>query len=489
MIRTTGNHIRHSLTAQVCLWVVGFVAILLVASLYVMFRHAKSTIYREAMEKAHQTLRTTELRIDNTLNDIETATRSMHWYVEHHLNQPEIMDSLCRQMVLMNPHVRGCAVAFEPDFYPQYGTYHEVYAYRTNNDSTQIRVVINSGRQPYTHEKWYFEPLHHNDAIWIDPYIIGKKGNETVVTSFGMPLHDAAGRLVGVISVDISMKWFADLILAMTPFPRSHAAVMNSEGRYIIHTDSTLQEHQAFMQEAYDKTGSEAHLAALSMRTGLAGHSLIHMAGEANLIFYRPFESTGWSVVIVCPESDVNGTYLNLLRTTIVISLIGLLLVVAFCILVSHRQLRPLQYLIGASNRMSDGCYDASVEESHRTDEVGYVQNTFRQMQQSIGTHISHISHLSEVLRQRNTALQQAYEQAREAERMKDAVIFNVSNRMGHPVKTIGTIVGRFRQHILSMDAEQCRQASEEIMHHTHATTELLGQLLDIADRKEDTTK
>ena len=88
-----------------------------------MFHHAHQAIHREAMEKARQTLCTTELRIDNTLNDVETATRSMHWYVEHHLDQPELMDSLCRQMVAMNPHVQGCAVAFEPGFYPQYGTY------------------------------------------------------------------------------------------------------------------------------------------------------------------------------------------------------------------------------------------------------------------------------------------------------------------------------------------------------------------------------
>ena len=162
MIRRTGNQIRHSLTVQVCLWVVGFVAVLLVVFLYTMFHHAHETINREAMEKARQTLCTTELRIDNTLSDVETATRSMHWFVEHHLDQPELMDSVCRQVVAMNPQVQGCAVAFEPGLYPQYGTYHEVYAYRSKN-SNEINVALNSGKQPYTHQKWYFEPLHHGE--------------------------------------------------------------------------------------------------------------------------------------------------------------------------------------------------------------------------------------------------------------------------------------------------------------------------------------
>lgn len=73
MIRRTGNRIRYSLTAQVSLWVVGFAVVLFVAALLVMSHYARQGIYREAMEKAQQTLRTTELRIDNTLNEVETA--------------------------------------------------------------------------------------------------------------------------------------------------------------------------------------------------------------------------------------------------------------------------------------------------------------------------------------------------------------------------------------------------------------------------------
>ncbi|MBQ6966164.1 MAG: hypothetical protein IJP82_10855 [Bacteroidaceae bacterium] len=486
MIRRTGNHIRHSLTAQICLWVVSFVAILLVASLYAMFHHAHKAINREAMEKAQQTLRTTELRIDNTLNDVETAARNMHWYVEHHLDQPELMDSLCRQIVVMNPHIQGCAVAFEPGIYPQYGTYHEVYAYRSHEDTTKIRTAINSGKQPYTHQKWYFVPLHQGEPIWIDPYLDGDQGEMSYITSFGMPLHDSEGNPVGVLSVDISMKWFADLILSLRPFPDSHATVMGSDGQLIIHPDSTLEEHQAFFGEAYNNVTSEGHLATISMKTGHAGHSLIHINGEPNFIFYHPFESTGWSVAIVCPESDIYSAYRYLQSSTLIISLIGLLAVVVFCIFISHRQLVPLQHLVDASNNMADGHYEAFVKESHRDDEVGYVQNMFRQMQQNISTHITHISKLTEMLRQRNIDLQQAYEQAREASRIKDAIIKNVSDRMGHTVKAIGVIVNDVRQRILTMDANECHKMSERIQIHTETTKELLGQLLDIAERKEE---
>lgn len=485
MKRLTEKQSRNSLTTQIVLWVVGFVSVLFVTALFVMFHHARQSIYQEAMEKARQTLRTIELRIDNTLSEVETATRSMQWTIEKRLDQPEIMDSLCRQLMSSNPHIMGCAIAFEPGVYPKYGTFYGVYAYRSHADSTKIRTAVNSGRQPYTREKWYFIPLHNEAPIWIDPYIDQEQGEGSLITSYGMPLRNKEGELVGVLSAHISMKWFADLILSLRPFPNSHATVMSTDGHLIIHPENTLKEHEAFFNEAYSDVTSDGHLAAISMKTGHAGHSAMHVDGKPNFIFYHPFENAGWSVAIVCPESDVFSSYNSLLRYTLVISLTGLVLLALFCLFISHRQLRPLQRLVDEARSMAEGRLDVPVEESHRTDEVGYVQNTFLQMQQSIGQHIANITYLTGVLQQRNTDLKLAYEQAREADRMKDAVILNMSDRMEQSVKGIHATVGDFRQHVADMNADECRQMAEKIRRYTETTTDLLGNLLDIADRKK----
>ena len=486
MKRLTEKQSRHSLTTQIVVWVVGFVSVLFVTALFIMFHYARESIYQEAMEKARQTLRTTELRIDNTLNEVETATRSMHWTIEKRLNRPEIMDSLCRQLLRVNPHIQSCTIAFEPGVYPQYGIYHEVYAHRNPNDSTQIDITINGGKQLYTREKWYFTPLHLEKPIWIDPYVDIEHGETSIITSYGMPLRDKNGELVGVLSSHISMKWFADLVLSLKPFPNSHASVMGTDGHLIIHPDSTLEEHEAFFQEAFNNPTSQAHLAAISMKTGHIGHNEITMGDKHGFIFYHPFENAGWSVSIVCPESDIFSSYDALLWLTIIISLIGLLLLGLFCFFISHFKLKPLQQLVDTARQMAEGQLDAPVEESHRDDEVGYVQNTFRQMQQSIGQHIAHITQLTDVLRQRNDDLKLAYEQAREADRMKDAVIMNMSDRMEQSVKAIHATVDDFRQHIADMDANECRHMAEKIGTHTETTTELLGNLLDIADRKKE---
>ena len=261
---------------------------------------------------------------------------------------------------------------------------------------------------------------------------------------------------------------------------------MGTDGHLIIHPDSTLKAHEAFFAEAFKDPTNNGHLAAISMKTGLIGHSEITLGGKESFIFYHPFENAGWSVSIVCPESDIFGSYDSLLRLTVIISLIGLLLLGLFCFFISHFQLKPLQHLVDTARRMADGQLGEPVRESRRTDEVGYVQNTFRQMQQNIQQHIADINHLTDVLRQRNDDLKLAYEQTREADRMKDAVILNMSDRMEQSVKAIHAIVGDFRQHVSEMDAEECRQMADKIQKHTEITTELLGNLLSVADQKEE---
>jgi K+-sensing histidine kinase KdpD len=61
-----------------------------------------------------------------------------------------------------------------------------------------------------------------------------------------------------------------------------------------------------------------------------------------------------------------------------------------------------------------------------------------------------------------------------------------MSDRMEQSVKAIHATVDDFRQHIADMDANECRQMADKIQKHSEITTELLGNLLDIADKKEE---
>ena len=50
MKRLTEKHSRNSLTTRMVVWVVGFVSVLFVTALFIMFHYARQSIYQEAME-------------------------------------------------------------------------------------------------------------------------------------------------------------------------------------------------------------------------------------------------------------------------------------------------------------------------------------------------------------------------------------------------------------------------------------------------------
>ena len=53
MKRLTEKQSRHSLTTQVVTWVVGFVSVLFVTALFIMFYYARQSIYQEAAHRQH----------------------------------------------------------------------------------------------------------------------------------------------------------------------------------------------------------------------------------------------------------------------------------------------------------------------------------------------------------------------------------------------------------------------------------------------------
>ena len=101
------------MSVRLSLWVVTFVAVLLVATLTVMYHFSYQAVKEEAVAKAMLTLDRTVLAIDNVLVKVEVAGRMMRWDMERHLNDPKALSRDCRKMIEDNPMLIGCAIAMD----------------------------------------------------------------------------------------------------------------------------------------------------------------------------------------------------------------------------------------------------------------------------------------------------------------------------------------------------------------------------------------
>ena len=476
-----------SLTLSLSFWVVSIVALLFLATLTVMFHFSLQAVKEEALAKASETLDGTVKRIDNELHKVEVASVGFHWSVEHHLDSPEAIRKYCRQIVENNPLVMGCAIGLEPYFYGSQEKEFFTYAYRNDNGSGmqsekqtvfQIDQHINGS---YMEQDWYQITKEQDAPCWIKSH---KVEGIVAVGTYCLPLHDAKGRLVGIMAAGISLDNFSQTILETKPFPNSYCAMIGRKGTYIVHPDTT----KLHRLTVYDLPGakSDDRLTDLfrSMMAGESGYKSVTLNGQESYVFYMPFHSKGWIAAIVCPKSDVLGASERLQKAVAAITVAGVLGLLLFCMFVITKSLAPLKLLAEKVRRLSEGHYDEPIPDSTRGDEIGSLQNSFQAMQQSIARYVGDISQMNNVLKESNEALHAAYEQAQEADHVKNAFIGSMTDQMVRPVEMIEEMVGDVDRNFKQIDGQEMNLLVERLHQQTTIVTSLLDSMLEVSQRK-----
>ena len=123
-----------------------------------MFHYSHNAIEKESLAKAEQMLNGKAMYIENQMHRVEVATRNMHWNVERHLDDPNAMETYCGELVMSNPNVVGCAIAFAPNFYPEKGEFYTTYVYRDEEESDFVMM---------THDPFVIEPDLYDDNDYV----------------------------------------------------------------------------------------------------------------------------------------------------------------------------------------------------------------------------------------------------------------------------------------------------------------------------------
>ena len=437
-------------------------------------------------------------QVDNVLLSVEQSAGNIYWDLLTHLNESERMFLYSRKMVETNPYVAGCAIAFEPDYYQERGRYFMAYVHHVNKDkletvSSEIIQAETFGNVPYPEQIWYSKPVETGRPCWINPLKNDQAEGEAIIT-FSLPIYAQGGKVIGVLAVDLSLSLLSDIVLSAKPSPNSYATLLGSDGSFIVHPDSEKVLHKTiYMSDSY-QTNKELREAEDAMVAGETGYKHFRLDGTDNYVFYKPFiradvpgrsmERTGWSVGIIYPEDDIFGDYNQLLYMVIAIALVGLVLLMTGCQMITHRCLLPLRMLAKSSQRIAEGHYDEPVPDSHQWDEVGRLQDHFQQMQQALSVHIGELERLTTELRERNVVLAGAYEQAKDADRVKTAFLHNMTDQMIKPVSVIQSSVNMLCEHRQDMDQQEANKTEETIQEQGKIVTKLLNDLLDVSQEK-----
>lgn len=495
---TLHNILQGRLSFRLSLRVVAAVGVLLVASMLVMLHYSRKSIREETLYKAAHTLDATVMHIDNILLSVEQTTGNIFFGLMPHLDSREAVSIYCRKLVESNPYVTGCAIAFAPDHY-EAGENFMAYFHRDSNGC--ISELPDFAGGSYTQQAWFTESMTNFMPRWMMPLGNDEVMPEALIT-FCLPIFEmpkgtahppaspSAWKPIGIIGVDVSLALLSEIVNAAKPSANSYSMLLADDGSFIVHPDTSRLTHgRGTSVSALSDQSSSVRQAAEAMLSGKEGYSAFTMKGREYYVFYKPFQrirargqwndSLGWSVGIVYPKDDIFGDYSTLLTYVIVIAVAGLLLLFFLCRTIFHRQLQPLLMLSEAAQHIAQGNYDDTVPHTGQQDEIGRLQENFRQMQHSLSSRIRELEQLTTTLEERGDGLRAAYNRARKADGMKTAFLHNMTDQMLAPAEAICRNV-----ETLSNGDADMQEAAEDIPRQGKTITRLLDHLINISDEE-----
>lgn len=475
------NRIRKSFSTKLSLGILLMTVTIFVVSLGVLFTQSRHIIRTEAVGRTKAVLNTTMQHIVRNLMTIENATNTCSWMIEQQFQPEQILDFTSR-IVRLNPHIDGCSISAEPNMFKKYGRYFSAYTVR---ETDTIATVIEEEYE-YFQKEWYKTPRNLESGCWVvytDEVDSLKLTLDGMIASYGKPLYSADSSMVGIISTDLSLLRLSKVMSEVRPYPNSYFMMIDNEGRYFIHPDSTRLFTQTIFTNVDPRKQYDIIALGHEMTSGKQGQMVVNVDGAPCVVCYQPVLGTKWSLAIVCPDSDVLAGYYRMTYIVVPLLVIGLLVFLLLCHRAVTVSIRPLNQLLDKTQTIASGNMEVYIPKSQRLDVIGRLQNSFATMFRYLNFHIGSVRYTTEQAKLRNEELEQATRMAKEADKQKTIFIQNVS----HQIRTPLNIIMGFSQ-VLSdagkekLSDEEMKSITDMMDHNSKHLKRMLQMLFDSSD-------
>lgn len=271
-------------------------------------------------------------KIAKTIGTMEMSAENVFEEVGKHMNSPEAVVAALKSKTHHNPEVRGYFAAFEPDYFPQEGTWFEPYIH--HRDTSEFEYTqVGSARHDYTKSEWYVRAKKSSGSFWSDPYYYydGTSMSGHYAT-FVKPIFDATGRLACVCGADITFEWLTKELQKIDK-DSSNDSLLNKGHLYDI---------RDFYSVIIDKggyciihpEGKSVSLTKEQVRILLqrkSGTMDLEISGVPSTLYYAPIEHIGWTVAVVVAKQNLQRPLFLLGLVFFLVFVIGMVVVWLAC--------------------------------------------------------------------------------------------------------------------------------------------------------------
>ena len=198
------NHIKSTIRkAQAGIAFIIVAAVLSQVINALQYVYTRRNIRKQSVENTYKNMVKLQ-RTANLQTSVESAVEATMGEVTVQLGDPDQFYGITSRLVSHNDYIVGCAIAMRPGYYPQKDKLFAPFAYPENkNGKGQPRVKLLP--YDYTKQEWFATPFQKDSAMWTEPYF-DKGGSDLLVRTYSKPIHDNAGRVVGILTADVFFK-------------------------------------------------------------------------------------------------------------------------------------------------------------------------------------------------------------------------------------------------------------------------------------------
>jgi sigma-B regulation protein RsbU (phosphoserine phosphatase) len=299
-----------------------------------------------------------------------------------------LAEKIARNVVIDNPNIHGCSLAFEPAALASPDARLGIYVHRSESPSRFVTRDLTTPDRTYWTSDDYRTVLARAQTVWSEPYF-DRGGTNRNVVRVATPVFRTVGndrQPVGVVSAIIELDWLRRLANVHELADTSFTIIFSRSGRIIIHPKPVYAIAETIASLAEKDNNPEL----LQIQQGIAARrqgAVRYIEHNPTRVFYanyKPAKVASWGVIVGYDEAE----FLKSQRQfrLIAAAFLGstLLLLAGIVILVTHVALRPLGRLAAAADEIGRKNLDCEIPPPRRDDEIGRLTRSFAGMRDAL---------------------------------------------------------------------------------------------------------
>nr|WP_052170397.1 methyl-accepting chemotaxis protein [Massilia sp. JS1662] len=404
-----------SLNAKICVTATVLVILSLAATSTVTGIRSSRTAETSSMNLARTTAREAaaevQARIGAHLTTVLGLTRAMRTTrgADMALTRTQVHE-MVKATILDTPDLNGSTVTWEPDALdgkdaeyagktPEYDATGRDMPYYSREASGGLHVEpIVFSDKPHAND-WYDFPKNTGRVYMTEPHTYAINGKDVPMTSINVPIMTKAG-FRGVVSVDFGLTRLGEILAGLKVIDGGHLALVSNGGLYASNPDAA-------------RTGKKADdIPAAGLDAIRQGTTYEYADDRGELHLLQPVklhtDIAPWAIKLSFPQRVVTADARDLLRYTLLVSVLCAAAAAAVLVSVLNRLTRPLRLLGKAMAGLAGGNADLTARlDVKGKDELAQIAGGFNEFVGKLQHVLARVRHSSDDVALASTEISQ----------------------------------------------------------------------------------